>query len=78
VPNDLRVALFKGDNIEDTVYRSKAVGEPPLMLGISVFLALRDAVAAAAEISTRILPPLQAPATPEAVLKALTALRKQA
>jgi xanthine dehydrogenase large subunit len=77
VPNDLRVALFEGDNIEDTVYRSKAVGEPPLMLGISVFLALRDAVAAAGEIGTRILPPLQAPATPEAVLKALTALRKQ-
>ena len=45
-PIDLRIALWsKGRNVEDTIYRSKAVGEPPLMLGISVLMALSDAVA---------------------------------
>lgn len=64
--------LAPAENREDTVFRSKAVGEPPLMLGMSVFFALRDAVAAAAgpEAAER----LMAPATPEAVLRALGAL----
>ena len=64
--------LEPAENREDTVFRSKAVGEPPLMLGMSVFFALRDAVAAAAgpEAAER----LMAPATPEAVLRALGAL----
>lgn len=56
-------------NREETIHRSKAVGEPPLMLAISVWLALKDAVAAAAE--HRIVPDLPAPATPEAVLMAV-------
>ena len=38
-------ALWDGANREDTVYRSKAVGEPPFMLGISAFLAISDAMA---------------------------------
>ena len=38
------VALFDGANREDTIYRSKAVGEPPLMLAISVFAAIADAI----------------------------------
>ncbi len=67
VPTDFRTALYDGENAEDTVYKSKAVGEPPLMLGISVFLALRDAVARAGVK----VPKLFAPATPEAVLRAL-------
>lgn len=71
VPADLRVRLFDGANREDTVYRSKAVGEPPLMLGISVFAALADAVHA---VNPGRLVPLDAPATPEAVLKAVTAV----
>jgi xanthine dehydrogenase large subunit len=66
MPKDFRVHLFDGENQEDTVYRSKAVGEPPLMLGISVFLAIKDAIAA---VKGR--PQLNAPATPEEVLKAL-------
>ena len=74
VPKDFRVTLFEGDNIEDTIYRSKAVGEPPLMLGISVFLALRDAVAAV-NPQNKTLSPLMAPATPEEVLRAITALK---
>jgi xanthine dehydrogenase large subunit len=73
IPKDFRVALFDGENHEETIYRSKAVGEPPLMLGISVFLAIRDAIAAAG--GERCLPPLQAPATPENVLKAIQAVR---
>jgi xanthine dehydrogenase large subunit len=65
---DFRVQLLKNAaNREDTIYRSKAVGEPPLMLGISAFHAIRDAIAS----DERPLPDLQAPATPEAVLKAI-------
>ncbi len=65
---DFRVELLQNAaNREDTIYRSKAVGEPPLMLGISVFHALRDAIATDANP----LPELPAPATPEAVLRAI-------
>ena len=52
-----------------TIYRSKAVGEPPLMLAISVLHALSDAVASVA--GHRICPRLDAPATPERVLDAI-------
>ena len=68
VPADFRVALFKGSNREETIYRSKAVGEPPLMLGISVFAAITDAVNSARPGGGSAL---DAPATPEAILKAL-------
>jgi len=65
---DFRVQLLRNAaNHEDTIYRSKAVGEPPLMLGISAFHAIRDAIAT----DDQPLPDLQAPATPEAVLKAI-------
>jgi xanthine dehydrogenase large subunit len=65
---DFRVQLLQNaGNREDTIYRSKAVGEPPLMLGISAFHAIRDAIAT----DEQPLPDLQAPATPEAVLKAI-------
>jgi xanthine dehydrogenase large subunit len=60
-------------NREDTIHRSKAVGEPPLMLCISTFLAIRDAVAACAP-DGHALPDLRAPATPEAILRALDSL----
>ena len=64
---DFRVRLLKDSpNRADTIYRSKAVGEPPLMLAISVFHAIRDALACEA----RSLPKLHAPATREAVLRA--------
>ena len=67
VPPDFRVALWRaGVNREDTIMRSKAVGEPPLMHGLSVFHALRDAIAAAGGN-----PDIDAPATPERVLMAL-------
>ncbi|RFO97688.1 xanthine dehydrogenase molybdopterin binding subunit [Rhodoferax lacus] len=69
VPEHLKVALWHEANREDNVFGSKAVGEPPFMLGISVFEALRDAVAQARGG----LAPVQlvAPATAENVLKAL-------
>ncbi|MDD3352708.1 xanthine dehydrogenase molybdopterin binding subunit [Zoogloea sp.] len=69
LPRDFRVALFDNANMEDSIHRAKAVGEPPLMLAMSVFFALRDAVAAALGPGAR--PALDAPATPEAILKAL-------
>ena len=68
VPADFRVALFDGSNREETIYRSKAVGEPPLMLGISVFAAVADAIHS---VHPGKPVALDAPATPEAILKAL-------
>ncbi len=72
VPADFRVALYPNANRDDTIYRSKAVGEPPLMLAICVFCALADAVHALAPDRPV---PLDAPATPEAILAACEALR---
>ncbi|MEX0365486.1 MAG: xanthine dehydrogenase molybdopterin binding subunit [Ruegeria sp.] len=70
-PDIFNVALWDGENRADTIYKSKAVGEPPLMLGISAFLALSDAAAACGPH----YPDLQAPATAEAVLKAVHTAR---
>jgi len=68
-PLDMRVALFDAPNRADSIHRSKAVGEPPLLLGFAALLAIKDAVAACAP--ERHDPLLLAPATAEAVLKAL-------
>jgi xanthine dehydrogenase large subunit len=77
VPADFRTRLWsRGENVEDSIHRSKAVGEPPLMLAISVFLAIKDAVAAAGD--GRLPPRLDAPATPEAVLRAVGELGARA
>jgi xanthine dehydrogenase large subunit len=73
VPEALHTRLFANRNVEDTIHRSKAVGEPPLLLAFSVFLALRDAVAACGAPSCQ--PPLSAPATPEALLRAIQAVQ---
>jgi xanthine dehydrogenase large subunit len=66
------VRLFEGQNFEDSIHRSKAVGEPPLLLPFSVFFAIRDAVSAVA--AHKVDPPLTAPATSEAILRAITAV----
>ena len=63
----------RGENTEPTIHRSKAVGEPPFMLAISVFSALSAAVAAA--VPDAGWPRLDAPATPEKILAALAELR---
>jgi xanthine dehydrogenase large subunit len=65
--------LSDAPNREATIFRSKAVGEPPLMLAISVWLAIRDAIASLADY--RLAPRLDAPATPERVLGAIDELR---
>ena len=64
-PIDWRVSLNEDENSEDTIHRSKAVGEPPLMLAISVWLALSDALAG---IEGAEYPALDAPATPERLM----------
>lgn len=73
VPEEFNVALFESKgNKEDTIYRSKAVGEPPLMLGISVWTAIFNAVAG---LGNRAIPALDTPATPEAILHAVRSVR---
>jgi xanthine dehydrogenase large subunit len=70
-PEVFNVALWDGENRAETIYRSKAVGEPPFMLGISALMALSDAVAACGPA----YPGLDAPATPERVLAAVERVR---
>ena len=74
-PQKFTTRLYQNANVEDTILRSKAVGEPPLLLPFSVFFAIRDAIASLAD--NRINPPLRAPATPEAILDAIDALRTE-
>ena len=76
VPDEFYVNIWdRGRNEEDTVFRSKAVGEPPLMLGISVFCAIADAVSSLSNYQVR--PELDAPATPERVLMAIEKLKNK-
>ncbi len=76
-PRIFNVALLENaPNREATIHRSKAVGEPPLMLAISVLHALSDAVASVG--GHRICPRLDAPATPERVLAAVERVRAEA
>jgi xanthine dehydrogenase large subunit len=69
-PEDLRVTLYQNDNVEDSIHRSKAVGEPPLLLPFSVFFAIRDAISSVG--GHRVSPPLNAPATSEEILRAVS------
>jgi len=75
VPEDFRVDLYDRPNDAETIYRSKAVGEPPVMLALSAFFAIADAVH-----SVRPGRPvrLDAPATPEAILRAVDRQRGEA
>ncbi|TDL91501.1 xanthine dehydrogenase molybdopterin binding subunit [Meridianimarinicoccus aquatilis] len=75
-PRIFNVSLYDAENREDTIYRSKAVGEPPFMLGISALMALSDAVAACGDGS--IYPALDAPATPERLLAAIARMQDAA
>jgi xanthine dehydrogenase large subunit len=69
IPAHFKVALWPEANREDNVFGSKAVGEPPFMLAISVWEALRDAVAATK--ADGVLVTMEAPATAENVLRSL-------
>lgn len=75
LPKTMNISLYAEDNAEDTIYYSKAVGEPPFMLAISVWAALRDAISSLSDY--RLSADLDAPATPERVLGAINAMRKQ-
>jgi xanthine dehydrogenase large subunit len=76
-PPIFNVRLAEGvRNPSETIHRSKAVGEPPLMLAASVLHALSDAVASVADY--RLCPRLDTPATPERVLFTIEALRRRA
>jgi len=74
IPKAFNLKIWEpGENVEDSIFKSKAVGEPPLMLAISVFQAIRDAVAAAGDY--RSTPLLDSPATAERILMACNAVR---
>jgi xanthine dehydrogenase large subunit len=73
-PNIFNVNLFENENAEETIYRSKAVGEPPFMLGVSALFALSHAIGATGNA----YPSLNAPATAETVLKAITKVQEGA
>ena len=76
MPADFRVDLVPDDpNREHTIYNSKAVGEPPFMLAISVWSALKDAIASVADY--KINPKLDTPSTPERVLWAVESIKQQ-
>jgi xanthine dehydrogenase large subunit len=68
-PAHFDVQLFDSENPENTVFKSKAVGEPPFMLAISVWCALRDAILSIT--SGQYQPSLDTPATPEKILMAV-------
>jgi xanthine dehydrogenase large subunit len=68
--------LQNAPNPEGSIHRSKAVGEPPLMLAMSVFHALRDAVASCGTPGQPVS--LDAPATPETILRAIRSIRGSA
>jgi xanthine dehydrogenase large subunit len=75
IPEEFNVRLYQGSgNPQATVYRSKAVGEPPVMLANAVFCAINDAVAS---LSPGLVPNLDAPATPEAIMKAVQDMRRR-
>jgi xanthine dehydrogenase large subunit len=76
-PRIFNVRLLENvENREDTIFKSKAVGEPPLMLAISVLHALSDAIASTQDY--RLCPRLDPPATPEKVLTTIERLKERA
>jgi xanthine dehydrogenase large subunit len=74
-PEHFYVRLFDNTNVADSIHRSKAVGEPPLLLAFSVFFAIRDAIASVSGYQHH--PPLTAPATCESILHAIHAIQHQ-
>jgi xanthine dehydrogenase large subunit len=75
-PEVFNVDLYPRANDEDSIYHSKAVGEPPLMLGMSVWCALKDALSSITNYQCD--PQLDVPATPERVLVAAMAMQEKA
>jgi xanthine dehydrogenase large subunit len=76
VPAQFNVRIYEsGINAEDSIFRSKAVGEPPLMLAFSTLHAIRDAIASKAVYA--LSPRLDSPATPEAILASIGELAER-
>ena len=75
MPEKFNIKIFKNINKENVVNKSKTTGEPPLMLGMSVFFAIKDAIASVGNY--KIVPNLNAPATPEAILLSINDIKKK-
>ena len=75
MPEKFNIKIFKNINKENVVNKSKTTGEPPLMLGMSVFFAIKDAIASVGNY--KIAPNLNAPATPEAILLSIKDLKSK-
>ena len=76
IPRKFNVDIFKeGMNKEEVVNKSKTTGEPPLMLAMSVFFAIKDAISSVGEY--KIIPSLNAPATPENILNSINKIKRK-
>ena len=76
VPEKFSVEILDGaPNAEPTIFRSKAIGEPPLMLATGVWLSIRDAISSISDTERPVH--LDAPATPERILSAIDAVRSK-
>ena len=75
MPEKFIVKIYKNINKENVVNKSKTTGEPPLMLAMSVFFAIKDAIASVGNYE--IMPELNAPATPEAILLSINDIKKK-
>ena len=75
MPEKFNVKIFKNLNRENVVNKSKTTGEPPLMLAMSVFFAIKDAISSVGNY--KIIPQLNAPATPEAILLSIKDLKSR-
>jgi len=75
MPEKFNVEIYKNKNTENVVNKSKTTGEPPLMLAMSVFFAIKDAIASVGNYT--IIPEINAPATPEAILLSINSLKNK-
>ena len=76
MPEKFNVEIFKkGKNIENVINKSKTTGEPPLMNAMSVFFAIKNAIASISNYT--LTPSLDAPATPEKILMSINKMKKK-
>ena len=76
IPKKFNVEIYKkGKNKENVVNKAKTTGEPPLMLAMSVFFAIKDAISSIGNY--KLIPKLDAPATPEKILMSLKDLKSR-
>jgi len=74
MPEQFNVEIYKyGKNVENVINKSKTTGEPPLMNAMSVFFAIKDAIASVGDYKIR--PTINAPATPEKILMSINSLK---